>query len=389
MHLTADEERTLAGEEGLGRQRAIELLVALGDIYGAEGLVPIASAQVSGASYKTIGDAGIGWLEDMAQEARASVRATVNPLGMDLRRWRSMGIDPKFQAKQIRITAAYLAMGLEPLYSCTPYLSGNRPKRGQHLAWAESSATVFANSYLGAKTNREGGPSALAAAIIGKTAMYGLHLDENRTPKVRIVLDEIGPGYVPLAGYLVGKVAGNRIPEIQCDKLTPDEHKSFGAALAATSGVSMYVHRRRGDERGPGEGCIEEVVEIGADELSRCAEDLSGDDDWDLAAVGCPHCSPKELRRMATVLKGRKPRKECDVWFCTSRSVYAQCPEAVRTLKRFGKVLCDTCMVVSPIEEMFKRTVTDSGKAMVYLPTLGRQRASFRTTDQLLEAISR
>jgi predicted aconitase len=386
MHLTADEERTLAGEEGPGRQRAMELLVALGDIYGAERLVPIASAQVSGASYKTIGDAGISWLEEMAREAKATVRATVNPLGMDLRRWRSMGIDPKFQAKQVRITAAYLAMGLEPLYSCTPYLSGNRPRRGQHLAWAESSATVFANSYIGARTNREGGPSALAAAIIGKTAQYGLHLDENRAPKVQVILDDIPQGYVPIAGYLVGKAAGNRVPEVVSRKLSPDEHKSFGAALAATGAVSMYVHVAQGEPR---RDCHDEVLRIGGDDLLRCADDLAGDDDWDLAAVGCPHCSPTELRRMASKLKERRPRKDCEVWFCTSRGAYAQCPDAVRMLKRFGKVLCDTCMVVSPIETMFRRTVTDSGKAMVYLPTLGRQRASFRTTDQLLEGISR
>lgn len=392
MHLAREEERVLAGEEGAGRQKAMELLVALGDIYGAERLIPIASAQVSGASFKTIGDAGTQWLEEISRGTRVSVPSMVNPLGLDLRRWRSMGIPDDFRDKQMRIVAAYKAMGLLPVYSCTPYLSGHRPRRGEHLAWAESSATVFANSSIGARTNREGGPSALASAIIGKTPEYGLHIDENRLPRVEVSIPAITEGYAPLAGYLVGRAAGDRIPLISGYPLTEDEHKSFGAAVAATGAVSMYVpDRRQGRRRArtPDRSLIEEKVTITSDDLKRCAEELSGGDEWDLVAVGCPHCSVRELRHMAKRLKSRTPKGGADVWFCTSRAVYSQCPDEVATLRRFGKVLCDTCMVVAPIERMYRRTATNSAKAMVYLPTLGRQKASFRTTDQLLEAISR
>jgi len=389
MHLTRQEEAVLAGETGQGKRKALELLVALGDIYNAERLVPIASAQVSGASFKTVGDAGIKWLEDFSKAAKVSVRATVNPLGLDMRRWKSMGVDAEFHSKQDRIVSAYKAMGLEPLYTCTPYLAGNRPRAGQHLAWAESSATVFANSYLGARTNREGGPSALAAAIIGKTPEYGLHLDENREPRVRIDLEGIPDGLVPLAGYVVGKIAGNRVPYITNLDITADGHKAFGAALAATSAVSMYTYSEKGRRSRTDLSRIEECVSLPTSELKACADGLKGDDDWDLVAMGCPHCSPAELRSMARRLKGRRPSKRSDVWFCTSRSVYAKCPKEVAVLKRFGKVLCDTCMVVAPIEKTYKRTASDSGKAMVYLPTLGRQRASFRTTETLLEAVSR
>ncbi len=387
MHLTRDEERILAGEEGRGRQKAIELLVALGDIYGAERLIPIESAQVSGASFKTIGDAGLRWLEDFSTEAKVTVRASVNPLGLDLRRWKSMGVDERFHDKQARIVKAYSDLGLEPLYSCTPYLAGNRPKEGQHIAWAESSATVFANSFLGARTNREGGPAALAAAIIGKTAEYGLHLEENRKPRVKIEFDTIPEGLVPLAGYVVGKIAGKRIPLVTGISLTEDEHKAFGAAMAATGAVSMYSNPERAGEAD--ESAIEETISLPPSELTEASEELRGDDSWDLAALGCPHCSVRELKWMAGFLKDRKPSGRCDVWFCTSRAAYAACPSEVKVLKRFGKVLCDTCMVVAPIERLYSRTASDSGKAMVYLPTLGKQRASFRTTDALLEAISR
>lgn len=389
MHLTRQEEGVLAGEEGPGRQKAMQLLVALGDIYNAERLVPIASAQVSGASFKTVGDAGITWLEDFSREAKVSVRATVNPLGLDLRRWEEMGVDPGFHSKQERIVAAYRKMGLEPLYTCTPYLAGNRPRRGQHLAWAESSATVFANSFLGSKTNREGGPSALAAAVIGKTAEYGLHLDENRMPKIRIDIGTIPDGLVPLAGYVVGKIAGNRVPYITGLDIGPDGHKAFGAALAATSAVSMYAYSERGSRSKVDLSEVSEKVVLPTSEIQAAADGLSGGDDWDLVAIGCPHCSPAELRSLAKTLKGKRPTARSDVWFCTSRKAYASCPKEVAILKRFGKVLCDTCMVVAPIETMYERTASDSGKAMVYLPTLGKQKASFRTTPQLLEAISR
>jgi len=388
MHLTAKEERILAGEAGHGRQKAMELLVALGDIYGAKRLIPIASAQVSGASFKTIGDAGIRFLEDFSEHATVSVRASLNPLGMDEKRWRAMGVGADFRLKQARIVRAYRSLGVEPLYTCTPYLSGNRPRRGQHLAWAESSATVFANSYLGAMTNREGGPSALAAAIIGKTAEYGLHIPENRAPRVRIDIESIPEGLVPLAGYVVGKLAGKRIPYLPSLDLTPDQHKSFGAAMAATGAVSMYEFSCPEDRKKIDTSGIEEKISVPTTELASQAERLRGDDSWDLVAVGCPHCSRHEIRRMAKFLKGRKPANDADVWFCTSRSVYNSCPREVAVLSRFGKVLCDTCMVVAPIERLYKRTASDSGKAMVYLPTLGKQRASFRTTQQLLEAIS-
>ena len=389
MHLTGCEERTLRGEEGHARRRALEILVALGDIYGAERLISIASAQVSGASFKTVGDAGIKFLEDLSSEAKVSVRASVNPLGLDMRNWRSMGVDRGFYSKQARIVRAYESMGLEPLYSCTPYLAGNRPRSGQHLAWAESSATVFANSFLGARTNREGGPSALAAAIIGKTPEYGLHMDENRVPRMQIVIGEIPEGLVPLAGYLVGKLAGRRVPLIKGLRLTPDEHKSFGAAMAATGAVSMYTYTDGRARPSMDTTHIEERATLPPSEIVAAEDSLRGPDDWDLIAIGCPHCSVAEMRSMARVLKDRKPSGGRDVWFCTSRAVYSKCPREVAVLRKFGKVLCDTCMVVAPIEKSHRSTASDSGKAMVYLPTLGKQKASFRPTRTLLEAMSR
>jgi predicted aconitase len=151
----------------------------------------------------------------------------------------------------------------------------------------------------------------------------------------------------------------------------------------------MYEFTAPGDKRVVDISTIEEKVCLNGSELRTQADKLKGDESWDLVAIGCPHCSANEIRAMAKYLKHRTPTKDSDVWFCTSRKVHASCPKEVATLRKFGKVLCDTCMVVAPIESMYKRTASDSGKAMVYLPTLGKQRASFRPRTELMEAISR
>ncbi|NMC68480.1 MAG: DUF521 domain-containing protein, partial [Myxococcales bacterium] len=186
MRLTGEERGWLDGTRGPAVRRAMEILAALGGIYDAERLVPIRSAQLAGVSYANLGDAGLELLEEWARDGRVACPATLNPAGMDLRDWRAQGIPQEFAERQIRIVRAYEAMGVRVSCTCTPYLVGNRPAPGEHLAWSESSAVTFANAVLGARTNREGGPSALAAALVGRTPAYGLHLDEARRPQVRV-----------------------------------------------------------------------------------------------------------------------------------------------------------------------------------------------------------
>ena len=232
MYLTKEEEKILDGEYGEVLRRCMNLLVSLGDIYGAEKLIPIKSAQISGVSYKTIKDIGLEFLEDFAKEnVKVKVYATLNPAGMDLDAWRCLGIDEEFAKKQLRIIEAFKKMEVEIGCTCTPYLTGNLPKFGEHISWAESSAVSFANSVLGAKTNREGGPSALAAAIIGKTPYYGYHLDENRQATHIIELDSqlisnfrYGESFYGALGYLVGKIVKNGTPYFKnLYKLNPNK----------------------------------------------------------------------------------------------------------------------------------------------------------------------
>ena len=155
MYLSKEEERILNGEEGYARQKSMEILASLGDIYGADKLIPVTSCQIAGASYKTIGDAGLFFISEFAKTSKIRVKATLNPIGMDSIGWQRMKIKREFAEKQLEILDAYLKMGIDCSCTCTPYLIGNRPDCGEHIAWSESSAISFANSVLGAKTNRK------------------------------------------------------------------------------------------------------------------------------------------------------------------------------------------------------------------------------------------
>src|SRR5690606_1342835 len=158
-----------------------------GDIYQAKKMVEITSAQISGVSYKTIGDAGLEFLEEMAQSARVRVPSTRNPAGGDLDHWPELGFSREFNERPLRIVADYQKMGITTTCTCTPYLASNLPILGSHIAWSESSAVCYANSVIGARTNREGGPGALSAAICGRTPFYGYHLESGR--KANLVVD--------------------------------------------------------------------------------------------------------------------------------------------------------------------------------------------------------
>ncbi|MBR2254649.1 MAG: aconitase X catalytic domain-containing protein [Candidatus Methanomethylophilaceae archaeon] len=390
MQLTREEESILVGEQGPGRQKAMELVTALGKIYGAEGLIDITSAHLSGASYKTIGDGGLKYLEDMvAGGAKVSVPSTLNPVGMDRKRWKEMHISEHFAEKQLRIIDLYGAMGIRTTCSCTPYVGPNRPSFGDHVAWAESSALSFVNSYIGARTNREGGPGALAAAILGKTANYGLHLDVNR--KATVVIDADIDGSVfsySLLGQAVGMAIGHGIPYFKNIHPEVEEAKALAAAMAAAGSVALYHVEGVTPEASSQDLSGLETIHIGKKELEDAYAHLNRTDDVQLISIGCPHLTEKEMHQIASFLKGKeKINKDVEIWFCTSAEIRDRCPEDVREMERFGPVLADTCMVVAPIEGSFQRTGTNSAKAANYLPTLCSQKAMCRDIAALMEVV--
>ncbi len=387
MQLTLEEEAMLAGEHGLGKRKAMELLVALGAIYGADRLIPITSAHLSGVSYKTIGEGGIEFLEEMAKDSKVMVRTTLNPMGMDAERWREMGVTEHFAQRQLHIIDLYRQMGVEVNCTCTPYLLSNRPKMGDHIAWAESSALSFANSVLGARTNREGGPGALAAAIIGRTPNYGLHLDENRRPTHIIQVDEdITKEEWSLMGHAVGRKLGACVPFFRGLENDVNGFKSLAAAMAASGSVAFFmVEKFTPDQPASLEGL--ETVHITRKDVEDTLKRLTSSKEPDLIAIGCPHLSETEMKQLATYLEGKTKKSDVEVWFCTSKGVYLRCPKERAVLERFGMVLCDTCMVVAPIEGVHKVTASNSAKACSYLPGLCSQKVLCGSQRELLELI--
>jgi len=384
----------LEGEKGEVVERMFRLLVRLGDIYGADRMIPVSSVQVAGVSYKSIGDPGLEFLEDIAEKgAKVQVPTTLNPPGMDLVNWRELGFPEDFAEKQLRIMEAFRKMGIMMTATCTPYLVGNLPRFGEHLAWSESSAVSFANSVIGAKTNREGGPSALAAAICGMTPNYGLHLKENRNPTLIVKVEarlEHNADFGAL-GWYVGKIVRKGVPYYKGIKeANTDQLKALGAAMAASGAVALYHVENLTPEAELVNAEGLETVEVGERELNEARENLNTGEAPDIVILGCPHASLREIATLANKLEGRRLKKP--LWICTSRmmkDVADRMGFTERIERAGGKVVADTCMVVSPIEQMgFECTGVNSGKAASYLPGLCKQKVAFGNIDELLEVIS-
>lgn len=384
----------LAGEHGEVVERNFRLLVRLGEIYGADRMIHVGSVQVAGVSYKSIGDPGLEFLEDLASKgARVQVPTTLNPPGMDLEDWEELGFPTDFAEKQVRIIKAFRKMGVMMTATCTPYLVGNLPRFGEHIAWSESSAVSFANSVIGARTNREGGPSALAAALCGVTPNYGLHLDENRRPSflIKVNAELKNSSDFGALGYHVGKIVKEKVPYFQGIKGADiDQLKALGAAMAASGAVALYHIEGLTPEAGFMDLSGLETIEVGERELREAYEKLNTGKDPDIIILGCPHASLKEIATLACKLEGKRLRKP--LWICTSRVTKEAATKMGFTelIERAGgKVVADTCTVVSPIERMGYKTVgVDSGKAANYLPGFCKQQVVFKSLDDLLEGVS-
>jgi predicted aconitase len=372
MFLTKEEERILEGSDGYASQKAMQILSALGDIFGADRLIPVKSVQVAGVSYHNLGDAGLEFLSELAKDGRVTVPTTLNPAGMDMKDWRKLGIDEDFAKKQNEVVAAYTKMGIVPTLTCTPYLIGYQPKLGDHIAWAESSAVTYANSVIGARTNREGGPSALAAALIGKTANYGLHLDKERAPTITVEVKaqiKTVPDFGAL-GYVIGIRAKNEIPFISGVKYPDiDQLKSFCASVVTYGSKPIFhmehVTPEADKYKKPKEKIVVENKDIkdAYDEINDPGVDL------DFVCVGCPHCSLDEIQRLARLLKGKKIASGVEFWVACARPMKELADKKGYTSiieKAGAKFACDTCMAVAPLKGRFKTVATTSAKGCYY-----------------------
>jgi len=372
MYLTSEEERILNGEEGYAAQKAMQILTALGDIFGADKLIPVKSVQVAGVSYANLGDPGLEFLSELAKDGRVKVTTTLNPAGMDRENWRALGIPGDFANKQIQVIDAFSKMGINPTCTCVPYFIGNLPNFGDHVAWAESSAVTFVNSVIGARSNREGGPSALSAALVGKTPNYGLHLDHERVPDITFVVkaeirDVADFGAL---GCAIGKLCENKIPYIKGLKgAKADELKSFSASVVTYGSKALFHIEDLTPESRKFEA-PEEIIEIDDEELLQAREELNDPgEDIDFVFIGCPHASIKELEELSELLKGKKINEGVEFWVATARPIKARAEELgyAKIIEESGaKFACDTCHVVAPLKGRFKRVATTSAKGCYY-----------------------
>ena len=385
----------LSGEHGPGVAKALELLVALGDVFDAEKLVKVESVHVSGVSYKNLGEAGLEWLEDQAKTgAKAIVRSTLNPAGMDLNRWEEMNVPVSFAEGQKRAINSFESLGIEPTCTCTPYLIGNVPKFGSQVAWAESSAICYANSVLGARTNRESGPTTIASAITGLTPLYDYRLDSNRFPEKLVVVEsklKDDLDYSAL-GYVTGKRLGNYVPYFRgLGNPRLESLKTLGAALATSGGVALWHGEGVTPESDKVKSQLKEIEKITIEDvdLDEARERFVCELEDPVTCIGCPHCSIGEIAEVANIVKGREVKKKLCVF--TSRGVFSQSKKAgyVDQIEEAGgKVYVDTCMVVAPLKEMGWREVAlNSFKGAQYLVNMGLTTRIETATDLVKETL--
>ena len=392
MQLTTEEQDMLAGGQGRTTQKAMQILEALGRIYGAERMISISSVQVSGVSYDNLGKAGLQFLAELADGGgTVRVPTTLNPAGMDIENWQSLGIPPDFAKKQCEVLDAFSRMGVTMTCTCTPYLVGNLPTSGEHLAWSESSAVCYANSVLGARTNREGGPSALAAALTGRTPQYGLHLAEQRIPKITFQLQ------APLNGTrdfgALGKVIGEKISVsktipyiIGVPSATLEELKSLCASLATFGGAALF-HMHGITPEADQVRVPDDLITISQAEIAAAIQSLNiaEETEVDFVSLGCPHLSLPEIAHLASLLEGQQVRKE--FWITTARQtkLMADSLGYTRLIEAAGaKFAADTCCVVAPIQGRFTALATDSAKACYYASAKNKFKTRMLPFDEVV-----
>jgi len=247
MNLSPDDQAALRGEHGAAARMAMSILARVGEVYGAERLMDITAAHIDSALY--MGDATLEFAERLAGlGARVCVPTTLNVSGVDEFHWSEWAVPPAWAAKARRQMAAYQSMGCEPTWTCAPYQTSLRPAFGQQIAWGESNAIVFANSVLGARTERYPDLLDICCAITGRVPAVGLHLPENRAGQLVLRLRGVpmrlqrDDSFYPVLGHLVGKIAQDRIPVIDGLEVTPseDQLKALGAASASAGAVALF-----------------------------------------------------------------------------------------------------------------------------------------------------
>ncbi len=402
MHLESSQEKLLRGKGGEAKQFAMEIVTRVGDAVGADSLVPIKSAHVL-AHYSSLHDAGVTVLERFAASGgKFAVPTSVDPASIDLQNWRSFGIPEEYALQQFRLCDAYTKLGGMRCWSCVQYQVCNFPKKGETVAWAESSAVVFANSVLGCRSNKITAGMDVACAILGLTPKFGMLDDENRVARVAFRAPAGGLSDLDLRslGFFVGRKSGSRVPALQGlpGSVTSDQVKHLGAAAAAAGPVAMIhlpgitpgtssVSDATGKER------VEEI-DVTRSDLEDVASDLNQTSELpDLVAFGVPHLSVNELGELAKMLEGRKLKAGVKMYAYTSSQAYdmAERTGIAASIEAAGaRISASTDAEISPLKQLgFNTVMTNSAKLAEVVSSEGEIRIRYASQKDIIEETTR
>ncbi len=388
LHLTDYDRSLLTGARGPGSQMAMRIIVRMAEVFDAGELLDITAAHIDSTIF--MGDATLEYAERLADlGAIVVVPATSNVSGVDEHGWREWPVPTTWAEKARRQMDAYRRMGVTASFTCAPYQTELRPAFGQQIAWGESNTIAFANTVLGARTERYPDLLDICAAITGRVPAVGLHLTENRAGQLLIHLVDIPPSlqaddsFYPVLGHLTGKLAGDRIPVIDGLTVEPteDQLKALCAA-AATSGAVALCHIVGVTPEAPTldaafQGRVQGVTHVvGMTELRAARAELTTatGEAPDLVLLGSPHFSLAEFRQLAPLLDEQARHPGVRFLVTTSRTVTALAERAglLEMLRRFGgQLTVDTCPLATPMLPPEIRTLmTNSAKYAYYAPGL-------------------
>jgi predicted aconitase len=376
----------LAGDGSEAQQLAMRFVVAAAEVLEARTLRDVTQAHIDSCLYH--GHAGLDFAERLvAGGARVAVPTTLNVSSLDLLHPDLSRADPETTSLARRLMACYETMGCRPTWTCAPYQLASRPGFGEHVAWAESNAVVFANSVLGARTHRYGDFIDICAAITGRVPDAGLHRTEQRRGEI---VFEVGglpdrlrrrSDFPHLLGIVVGARAGDRVAVIDGLPATTseDDLKALGAAAASSGAVGMFHAIGITPEAPTMEAALQgvvaaETVAVTREMLYTARDRLSGAHGGPLAAVsvGTPHASLDEIAAVARLFAGRSAHRDVDFYLSTGREVLAAASAAgyLARLEQAGvQVVVDTCTYIAPIMRPRRGVVmTDAAKWAYYAP---------------------
>ena len=386
--LTAYEQDLLVGKYGQGQRMAMSIIVRMAEFYGAPHLLEISAAHIDSTVY--FGKAGLEFAERLAGlGARVAVPTTSNVTAVDEQHWRNWAVPPEWAQDAQRQMAAYAQMGCRPTWTCAPYQVELRPTFGQQIAWGESSAIVFANSVLGARTARYPDLMDICAAITGRVPAASLHLTENRAGQLILDLADIPTelqaesSFYPVLGSLMGKLAGNQIPVITNLKARPseDDLKAMGAASASAGAVALFHIVGITPEAPDLETAVQGRTTLPTTRVTmamvrtawRSMTKATGQK-LDMVVLGSPHFSLAEFQQLAPLVADKKAHSDVRFLITSSRAMtlLAQKAGILEPLKEFGaEITLDTCILVSPmLPPHIKRLMSNSGKYTYYAPGL-------------------